>query len=181
MKSRELFNVGCKLLGLYLLLLSFPGIGNALLFSATPAGFQNEAAGYMLLIRSLVWLIPIIYVIAGIYMLRSAKIVHAFAYPDRTDDGDFSNEAVLPLAFKVIGLYLITTEGPDLIHPIASYLAMKNTPSLSNFLKERIFDARFFPAAAKVLIGLYLLRNGNLFLKLACSGHKTACDSEKDE
>ncbi len=168
MKSRDYFLVGCKLLGVYSLLLSFPHIFNALSPFFMQTKFKTELFTVMFPVYLSLSLVPIFYIFFGIYLLWGGRALCDFAFPDESHDHDFSYQDLFPLAFKVFGLYLIIMHLPDFIRSIGTFVANKNAPSIYRFTRDSLIDyGAMLSSSVGVLLGFYLLRSGAIFTRIA--------------
>ena len=80
MKVQDYFDLGCKLFGVYFLFLSVPLFIAAIIsfypVQNTSADFEKYLTFYLLITR----LLPFIYVIIGVYLIKNNTKLFSFAY-----------------------------------------------------------------------------------------------------
>jgi hypothetical protein len=179
MTGKDYFILGCKLFGVYSLFMGVP-----LLITVVPGFFPPENLGDMqnvytaTIIVSL--LIPIIYIVGGIYLLRGADHLYQYVYPEGTSS-EIDIEGEFTLFIKMLGVYLIVSYFPVLLRTISSYFVYTNAPGGFDMMHERQFS--YLNAASSiwgVAFGLYLLIGGKYIVNLALSKIKTSGEIEKD-
>ena len=181
MTGKDYFILGCKLFGVYSLFMGVP-----LLFTVVPGFFPPST--YMgadmqniytaTIIVSL--LIPIIYIVAGIYLLRNADHLYQYAYPEGTSS-EIDIEGKFTLFIKMLGIYLIVSYFPDLLRTISSYFVYTNAPGVFDMMREKQFS--YINAASSiwgVVFGIYLLIGGKYIVNLALGKIPANKEIEKD-
>ena len=169
MNSREYFILGSKLLGVWCLFMSILHLGAAITTFADGPKMGEEFASLIFLTRFIMRLIPLVYILLGIYLLKSGTVIHNLAYPA---DGHAIHEMDLRgkflLFLKLLGVYLIVSYFPDLLKSICSYLAYTNAPWAVDLFREKQFAyVNFLPSVAGILLGFYLLRSGQILVRLS--------------
>lgn len=106
------------------------------------------------------------------------------------DEGNANNLTMpdkLILAFKFTGIYLILTNFPEVLKQIEGYIPRITSKNYSYGMSEasRIYDKIFahlffLPSIGGIMLGIYLLRSDNLFIKLALKAPRKA-DADADE
>ena len=172
MKAQDYFNLGCKLFGVYFLFLSVP-----LLISAISTFYPGDHSSpefdkYLKFYKLITRVLPFIYVFIGVALIRYSEKIFAFAY--RIDQPDLrENSEKFRLFLKMLGIYLIAGYIPDLIKSVTSYLTYTNVPKVVNFITQQQYaHMNFFPSLVAIVLGIYLLRDGNFFVKLGFGKHE---------
>ncbi len=167
MKIQDYFFLGCKLFGIYCLFLSIPYFAAAIPAFATQPQLGNEYHQMMLVTTIVTWLVPIVYFIAGLYLLKSGKHIYDFAYQN-IECNDIENlEEKFKLFLKMLGVYLIVIYFPDLLKSISGYFIYTNAPKYLELFQEKKFTYfNFAPSVGAILLGLYLLKSGKIFINM---------------
>ncbi|MGC9966581.1 MAG: hypothetical protein ABSE08_14355 [Syntrophobacteraceae bacterium] len=178
MSSRDYFVVGCKVVGLYCIFLSLNHFIKLVDIYFTPIKLPPELVWSVTNITITI-IIPIIFLLIGIYLIRNGKFVHDIAYPslqttdvdDSSDDlacennkCELSMNCIITLAFQFAGIYLILSNFPDLLKVMSYYIAKQHS---SNLFQMPYTYFNFLPSLGGMLLGIYLLRVNNLFTTLA--------------
>jgi hypothetical protein len=186
MNSRDYFVVGCKVVGVYCIFRSIDYFVHAVGTFFYPANLPPEAAWSMLVTKTVLRLIPIVYLFLGVYLIKNGRVIHDIAYPlthdndvntndvsviPQYDDNGVSMTDTIIFAFQFAGLYLIVTNLPDIIKTSSFYLVQLhssnyNMPSQAWFDKVATYS-QFLPSLGGMLLGIYLLKANNLFIMLA--------------
>jgi len=171
MTSRDYFIVGCKVLGVYCIFLSLEYFVHALSTFFTVYTFPSNMATNLFLAKMVLRLIPIIYVVLGIYLLKDGQWIHNLAYPvaepengeedewDQDDDSDvekvkphddkeytdgISMSDKISLAFKFAGIYLILVNFPQVLARIEFYAVRMASTSYGSGTPESIMFDKIF-------------------------------------
>jgi hypothetical protein len=182
MSSRDYFIVGCKVVGIYCIFLSIDYFVHAIGTFFYPANLSPEMAWSLLVTKTVLRLIPIVYLILGVYLVKNGRVIHNIAYPPNQDNdantidtntGDaLSMAAKIVLAFQFAGLYLIITNFPDLIKTLSFYFTQLNSSKVYSMPSQVWFEkvttySQFLPSLGGMLLGIYLLKANNLLTRLA--------------
>ena len=219
MTSRDYFVVGCKVVGIYCIFLSLSYFVNAIGTFFTPSDLPPEIAQSLFVARTILRLVPIIYVLLGIYLLKDGRFIHDLAYPqvlpiedeeensEQRNESDTANDSVLQppveednannltmtdkltLAFKFTGIYLILANFPDVLKIIENYITKTASsnyyyriPEASMMYDKILTHLMFLPSVGGIILGIYLLRSDNLFIKLALKApQKTDVDADESD
>ena len=167
MCSRGYFILGTKLLGVWCTFMSIIHIGAAITTFVDFPNMGDEYASIMFLSRIVMRVIPIIYFSLGIYLIKNGTALHNFAYPPQADpNGKFEIREKFVLFLKLLGVYLMVSYFPDLLKSITSYLTYSNTSAIYDLSAERQNAyINFLPSLAGILLGFYLLKSGNFFIR----------------
>jgi hypothetical protein len=114
-------------------------------------------------------IIPILFIVAGIYLLRGGSRLYRFAYPNETEEDDL--EWKFTVFVKMLGIYLLVVYIPDLLRTASAYFVYLNAPPFYDLFREKQFT--YLNAASSVggvLLGIYLLRSGKVFIRMALKG-----------
>ena len=179
MRAQDYFNLGCKLFGVYFLFLSVPHFMSAISTSYFADYSSPEVARYLKFFKLMTWILPLVYVLIGVALIRSSEKLFAFAY--RFERPDLrENSEKFRLFLKMLGIYLFAEYLPDFIRSISSYFTYSNAPGVFNFAAhQRFVYTNFFPSIVAILLGIYLLRDRNLFVKLGFSKREDESDFPK--
>jgi len=179
MTIRDYFNLGCKLFGVYYLFLSTPHFINAVASFYPMDGSGADYDKIMFLYKITTRIIPIIYVAIGYFLIRNSEIIFAIAYKS-ADAGDFTRDLVKFRFFlKLLGIYLIADYFPDLIKSISSYITYTNAPQVWDLSSQKQFTSiNLLPSTVAIALGFYLLRSGEIFVKL---GFKESVENQNSE
>lgn len=179
MKVQDYFNLGCKLFGVYFIFLSVP-----LFISAISTFYSGEFSSpdfdkYLKFYKVIARVLPFIYVFIGVTLIKYSEKIFAFAYKfDQPDLSETSEK--FRLFLKMLGIYLIADYLPDLIKSVTSYLTYSNAPKILNFFTQQQFAyTNFFPSIVAIVLGIYLLRDGNFFVKLGFGKKENESKSPK--
>jgi hypothetical protein len=165
MNGKDYFILGCKLFGVYCLVLAVPAILAAIPSFVSPGG--TEEYRKIMMVRAIAMrLLPVIYVIGGFYLIRGGERLYRFAYPEETVHVNLL-EGKLLLFVKMLGLFLVVNYFPVLLQTILSYITYTTHP-LYNLMQEQQFT--YLNAASSVWgvgVGIYLLKGGKFVAKIA--------------
>jgi len=187
MSSRDYFVVGCKVVGLYCIFRSIDYFVHAFGTFFYPANLSPEMAWSLLVTKTVLRLIPIVYLLLGVYLVKNGRVIHNMAYPPNQDNGVNTNDAdaisqhdgdalsitaKIVLAFQFAGLYLIITNIPDVIKTSSFYFTQSNTSQVYTMPSHAWFEkvtsySQFLPSLGGMLLGIYLLKANNVFIRLA--------------
>lgn len=166
MNGKDHFMLGCKLFGVYCLVLAIPAI-LATIPTFIPFQGGNENTRQIMMVTAIATrLLPALYIISGFYLIRGGERLYQFAYPNQEGHASISEEKLL-LFVKMLGLFLIIGYFPDLLRSISYYITQRIQP-MYNLLQEQQFT--YLNAAASVWgvgVGIYLLTGGRFVVKVA--------------
>ncbi|MDH4230818.1 MAG: hypothetical protein OEW04_02185 [Nitrospirota bacterium] len=166
MKSKDYFILGCKLFGIYCLVLGVPT-----LLTTIPTFVQTQMdedyRRIMMATKIATRLLPVIFILGGFYLIRGGARLYHFAYPDENENRNQIEEKLL-LFLKMLGIYLVISYFPDLLKTISSYIAYSNAPKIFNLMQEQQYT--YVNAASSIWgvgVGLYLFRGGKFIVSMA--------------
>ena len=167
MKVQDYFNLGCKLFGVYFLFLSVPLCITAISTFYPAQSLSQEFDKYLTFYKIISRLLPIIYLVIGVYLIRNSEKIFKFAY-GKIDSPDLNkNSEKFRLFLKMLGIYLIADYLPDLIKSVTSYLTYSNAPKVLDFItQQRYASTNFVPSLTAIVLGVYLIRDGKFFVNL---------------
>ena len=115
-------------------------------------------------------IVPVLFIAAGIYLLRGWNRLYEFAYPGEAEQGP-DLEWKFVLFVKLLGIYLLVVYIPDLLRTASAFFVYLNAPPFYDLFQEKRFT--YLNAASSVggvLLGIYLLRSGRVFIRMALKG-----------
>ncbi len=181
MKPEEYFVLGCKLFGVYCLILGDPYLVATIPSFVQP---QDMTTDYKKIYTATVIttrLIPIIYLAMGAYLIRGGEKLLRFAYPEGAEFTDKTREK-LNLFLRFLGVFLVISYFPDLLRTISSYITYTNAPKYFDMFQEKNFS--YVNAASSIWgvgCGLYLLKGGKFIEKLALQSMPTVFRNDADK
>ena len=172
MTDRDYFFLGCKLFGVYCLVLGFPYVLAIIptIFSPQDLGWEYERI--LLAAKIATWLIPIVYITGGFYLIKDGRFLYQLAYSGGIETKP-DLEGKLTLFVKMLGIFLIVTYFPSLLRTISNFIVYTNAPKYYEMFAQRQFT--YLNAASSigaVIFGIYLLKGGKTLIRMCLSGLK---------
>ena len=174
MTAKEYFILGCKLFGVYCLVLAISGVLSVFLgVIEIVRGYQDMSRLSAMVIPVLLigQCFPLIYMVSGIYLLTSGEAFYKFAYPGE-------NKGVVPgdkflLYLKMLGIFLVLKYVPDFIKFISQLVFIVISPpyiTLGEATRSGL--SNFVVSLWGIMFGLYLVRDGQWVAKMALKSTK---------
>jgi len=181
MNSRDYFVLGSKLLGVYCLFLAVPHLGAAVATLADPPNLGDEYASIMFMSRVVFRIIPVVYLVFGFYLIRNGSVIHNLAYQVSSDEDNLLETRDKFIVFlKFLGMFLIVSYFPDVLKSISSYFTYRNAfPTLNLFEDKQYALVNFGPSIVGVVFGFYLLKSGQVFVRLAFRSDAPTTENHK--
>lgn len=180
MKPHEFFVLGCKLFGVYCFVLGVPAFATMIPTFVQPQDITGEYKRMYTATVIATRLIPIIYIAMGINLIRGGKKLLRFAYPQGAEYSDKTREK-LNLFLRFLGVFLVISYFPNLLHTISSFIAYTNAPKYFDMFQERNFS--YVNAASSIWgvgCGFYLLKGGRFIEKFAFQSMATIAGNDTD-
>lgn len=180
--QKDYFIIGSKLLGIYCLALALSNTIWAieLLFEPLPYGTGYQQ--YELIQSITSWIIPLFYVSLGVYLIRSSSALYKLIYSNQSAiRSGLKNKFML--FQKFLGLYLIITAIRGFSKILSSIFVYFITSSyLFSSIPNNLLYWDRLDSVATILLGVYLLLDGRLFLKWGFENKNTkpASDSNNE-
>ena len=166
MKTSDYFNLGCKLFGVYFLVLSVPLFISAISTFLPQEQSSSNIDKYLFFYTLVTRLLPVIYVVIGFGLITKSEKVFVFAYRNAPPNINENSEK-FRLFLKMLGIYLFAEYLPMLINSISSYLTYSNAPKVFDFITQHNYvTEKFFPSVIAIALGFYLIIDGEIFVKL---------------
>jgi len=170
MKARDYFVLGSKLFGIWCLFQGIVGLIAVIPTFMSPDKLGPEMNRIYIVTAIVSRIIPVLFIVAGIYLLRAADRLYEFAYPGEGGQGT-DLESKFVLFVKMLGIYLLVRYIPDLLRTASECFVYLNAPPYFEMFRERQFT--YLNAASSiggVLLGIYLLRSGKVFIRMGLKG-----------
>ncbi|MBM4338712.1 MAG: hypothetical protein FJ110_04125 [Deltaproteobacteria bacterium] len=173
MKSKDYFIVGSKLFGIWCLFQGIVGVIAAIPTFIYPPKLGPEM-GRIYMATSLVGrIIPVLFIVSGIYLLRGGNRLYGFAYPEKAEQAT-DLEWKFILFVKMLGIYLLVVYIPDLLRTASECFVYLNAPPYLEMFRERQFTyLNAAPSVGGVLLGIYPLRSGRVFIRMGLKAIQT--------
>jgi hypothetical protein len=181
MKPQDYFVLGCKLFGVYCLVLVVPAIVTVIPTFVQPQDLGNDLKQIYLASKIATILIPIIYISGGLYLIRSGSHLYRFAYPEDAEYSDEMSEK-FRLFLKFLGIFLIITYSPTFLKTGTYYIAYTHAPKYLGMFQERQYSYfNIAPSIWGVGFGIYLLRGGQFIVKIALQSIRNVTHDETNK
>jgi hypothetical protein len=165
MKTRDYFILGCKLFGIWCLFQGIVGLIGVIPSFISPDKLGPELHRIYMVTAVVARIIPILFIVAGVYLLRGGTQLYKFAYPNEAE-GVADLESKFTVLVKMLGIYLLVLYVPDLLKTASAYVVYRNAPPFFDMFQQRQFT--YLNAASSVggvVLGIYLLRSGRWFIR----------------
>ena len=112
-------------------------------------------------------LIPLFILAAGIFLVIGTKSLTEKLYPDEEEKLD-SSQDIFSLSMKITGMVLLVKALPDAVQILSYLIYIKaSSPVMSKALQFEFIYTRLFSTLLYFIFGWYLLKGGQLFIRLA--------------
>jgi len=180
MKARDYFILGSKLFGIWCFFQGIVGLIAAIPTFMSPDNLGPEMHRIYMATAVVARIIPILFIVAGIYLLRGGSQLYRFAYPNETEGGT-DLEWKFTVFVKMLGVYLLVLYIPDLLRTLSAFFVYLNAPPYFDMFQQRQFT--YLNAASSVggvLLGIYLLRSGEWFINMGLKSIQKKSNDEQD-
>lgn len=169
MTDRDLFFLGCKLFGLYCLVLGIPYILAIIpLFFPQPE-VAEEYSRILRISKIVSFLIPAIYISGGFYLIKDSNFLYELAYRGKIkQESDFGGKILVFI--KMLGLFLVVDFFPDVLNQMSEFLIRINTPKVYDFFSQSHFTiSHGISSIGSMIFGIYLFISGKYFARMFMS------------
>ncbi|MBU2573669.1 MAG: hypothetical protein KKH28_06295 [Elusimicrobia bacterium] len=167
MTGKNYFILGCKLFGVYCLVLAVPGLLNIVpaIMQINRLGAYGQGIVPMLVLGQIG---PLIYLIAGIYLVIRGEAFYRFSYPEGNGGINATEEKVL-LYLKMLGIYLVVEYVSDFLKALSGigYAMVVPVYMGQGIEKQFMLYSNLASSLWGILVGIYLARDGRYVAKLA--------------
>jgi len=173
MKAKDYFILGSKLFGIWCLFQGIVGLIAVIPSFMSPDKLGPEMHRIFMVTAVVGRIIPILFIVAGIYLLRGGDRLYKFAYPGEAEQGT-NLERKFTVFVKMLGVYLLVVYIPDLLKTLSAFFVYLNAPPYFDMFQQRQFT--YLNAASSiggVLLGIYLLRSGKWFIRMGLKAIQT--------
>lgn len=170
LSSRVLFRTSIQITGILTII---KGISNAIALVGT-VPTSREMIPLALQISSV--LIPVFIIAAGVFLLVGSKNMVKKLYPDENEKPD-SGEAIFRLAMKILGAVLIVEALPDAVQILSNLIYIKSISPVINTDVNQFIYTRLLSTILSFIIGWYLIKGGQLLVRMAFSDNKKSNDT----
>jgi len=116
-------------------------------------------------------LIPLVTLAAGLFLVIGTKSLTEKLYPDEEEKLD-SSQDIFSLAMKITGMVLLVKALPDAVQILSNLIYIKaSSPVWNNSVQFQFIYTELVSTLLYFVFGWYLLRGGQLFVRLAFSSY----------
>jgi hypothetical protein len=171
MKNDEYFFLGCKLFGVYCLIMGLPYLLGAIPVFVSSPDYGPEFERILLTTKLTTLLIPLVYILGGFYLIRDARLLYRFAYSGKIE-ADLDLEGKLTVFTKMLGLFLVVTYFPDLLKTISNFVVSTVAPRYYDMFSQKQFTYLNVASSFGTMgFGIYLLKSGKIFIRMCLGGN----------
>lgn len=170
MKARDSFTLGSKLFGIWCLFQGVVGLIGAIPTFISPGKLAPEMQRIYMATSIVSRIIPVLFIVGGIYLLNGGQRLYEFAYPGEAEQ-ETDLEFKFVLLVKMLGIYLLVRYIPELLRTASEWFVYLNAPPyLQMFREEQYIYLNTASSIGGVLLGIYLLRSGAVFIRMGLKG-----------
>lgn len=159
--SRALLRIGLQIVGVITII---TGICNAV---ATWGNLPYSQGMLPLGIKLVSILIPLVILAAGIFLIIGTKSLTEKLYPDE-EEKIASSRDIFILSMKITGMVLLVKALPDAVQILSNVIYIKAaSPVMNNAVQLEFIYTRLVSTLLYFIFGWYLLKGGQLFVRLA--------------
>ena len=167
MKTIELLGIGIRLLGIYVLILSFPYIDQSLSIMLAPEITSDYEISLMdkLIPGSML----AIYIVVGLFFLKFPVTIARLVFPRSNADYpsiDIGNLNIERTGFVLIGMYLLVSSLPNVIYNILMHQRFVEISGGLSSPLESDFFVNGVATIVEMVIGFVLLLSASSLVKL---------------
>jgi len=124
MKPKDYFILGTKLFGIWCFFQGIVGVFAAIPTFMPPPKLSADMGGTYVATVLVTRIVPVLFIAAGIYLLRGWNRLYEFAYPREAEQGP-GLEWKFVLFVKLLGIYLLVVYIPDLLRTASAFLILE--------------------------------------------------------
>lgn len=178
MKPQDYFIIGCKLFGIWCLFQGIIGLVGTIPTFFSPTTMDSNILDIYKATVIVNRLIPILYIICGIYLLKNSPFFYRFACSGTVEDISPLEEQ-FTIFVKMLGLYLLVIYITDLMQLISSWFVYSHAPVYVDMIKEKQYVyTNAASTITAVLLGFYLLKSGKIFIRLGFKSIEPRSDED---
>jgi len=176
---QEIFVIGCKLLGVYCFVNAIPTIFQVvtmfIVFGDYPPNLSTSAT----IVKIIAVLTPVIYGVAGFYLLISGGKLYEKVYSIDTFDKVVIEK--FRLFLKMLGMFFLITYTSQFLSILSDFLFHHFAPKyMDMFTQVQNVYTNFLPILFGMGIGLYLLLSGKIFIRIGFKNKQKNSEYHKD-
>ncbi|MFD1929542.1 hypothetical protein ACFSFY_15980 [Sporosarcina siberiensis] len=175
-QPKSFFIAGLKILGVLTIVWSFVQIAPVVLqfyyvYNQPDMMPANDLSNYRLsLIFQVVY--PIVLVSIGVYLLKSGEALIQFAFRGWDEKNEEGIGQLFRLFMKLAGLVLIIYSIPTAFQLLSNVLFISSAKIIGTSNQMNYIVQNLVSTVVNLLLGLYLLRSGNIFYKIGFNNTK---------
>lgn len=173
MQQREILRIGCRLLGIYCLILAIPALARALWQPSLQGVWESLPPADAFLVRVAALVRPVLTAAVGAHLLLGGSLVQRLAFRNGAQPLPDDSEGLFVILMQLLGVYFVAMNLPDLVGILAGLAEKSRSSQLGQFTGtpqgatgwQTAF--RLLPHAVELAFGCYLVAGGAIFRRLA--------------
>ena len=171
MQKKEIFIIGCKILSIYCFVTGIPLFFSAIATFFNTTEIPSDLQTAYLITNMGLRATPIFLVFIGYFLLKKSDKLYNYLIGEKNTEASFLDQW-LQIVIRGCGIFIIVDYFPNFTYVISNFFASKVvTPAYALFQEVTTLQDVMSTFSA-IAIGIYLLLDGRIFLKL---GNKKSC------